>query len=353
MRPRLLTLLVVIVFVGACSSSSSPAPSAGGSVAPASVAPAGSAAASASPAASAAAGGDLSSITGTASCPAGSRPSRERGAHADTVSAFQAAYPNVKVDYQAIAGDYPTVDGHQLRRAQRPGPLLRQRRATRPSGSTRASSSRSTTTSPSRASTPASSSRATSPLQGHGRQDLRPPQGRQHDRDGLQHGRGHDRRPKTLDELVTAATALKGKDGLKAPMCLNPGLDRGLPSSTPRAARSSPTTATTAAIDTDASKAAVQWYLDLFKNGLGHDRQRPGRRLVRRGARQEHVAITFEGGWLDPAHDQHLSRHQVRVGRVPDRLAPASPVTISLHRQLLDRRRLQEQGPGARCCCST
>ena len=31
-----------------------------------------------------------------------------------------------------------------------------------------------------------------------------------------------------MDELVTAAKALKGKSDLKAPMCLNPGLDRGL-----------------------------------------------------------------------------------------------------------------------------
>ena len=34
--------------------------------------------------------------------------------------------------------------------------------------------------------------------------------------------------PTTMDELVTAAKALKGTDDLKAPMCLNPGLDRGL-----------------------------------------------------------------------------------------------------------------------------
>ena len=34
--------------------------------------------------------------------------------------------------------------------------------------------------------------------------------------------------PKTMDELVTAATALKGTGKLQAPLCLNPGLDRGL-----------------------------------------------------------------------------------------------------------------------------
>ena len=34
--------------------------------------------------------------------------------------------------------------------------------------------------------------------------------------------------PKTMDELVTLAKSLKGKDGLKAPLCLSSGLDRGL-----------------------------------------------------------------------------------------------------------------------------
>ena len=79
------------------------------------------------------------------------------------------------------------------------------------------------------ASTPASSSTATSTLQGQGRQDLRLPEGRQH----------HRAWPTTRD-LVTAAArrrwtswsrpaeALKGTDGLTAPICLNPGLDRGL-----------------------------------------------------------------------------------------------------------------------------
>ena len=34
--------------------------------------------------------------------------------------------------------------------------------------------------------------------------------------------------PKTLDDLTPWATDIKGKAGSKAPLCLNPGLDRGL-----------------------------------------------------------------------------------------------------------------------------
>ena len=52
-------------------------------------------------------------------------------------------------------------------------------------------------------------------------------------------------------------------------MCLNPGLDRGLAFLYAQGGSLLTEDGTAAAIDTDASKAAVQWYLDLFKNGLG------------------------------------------------------------------------------------
>ena len=65
-------------------------------------------------------------------------------------------------------------------------------------------------------------------------------------------------------------------------MCLNPGLDRGLAFLyaqggsllTEDGTRVRPSTR-------EASTAAVQWYLDLFKNGLGMTASRHGRRLVR------------------------------------------------------------------------
>src|SRR5690242_13312612 len=108
MRPRFLTLLVLVLFVAACSSSSSPAPSAGGSVAPASVAPAGSAEASGSPGASAASDWGQS-ISGSAVL-SGWRSSPEEGeALTQTLLGFPAVYPKIQVDYQPIAGDYRTV----------------------------------------------------------------------------------------------------------------------------------------------------------------------------------------------------------------------------------------------------
>ena len=58
-------------------------------------------------------------------------------------------------------------------------------------------------------------------LQGRRRQDLRPAQGRQHDRDGLQqghaHGAGVRAAPTTWEELTAAVDKLKGTEGLDAP----------------------------------------------------------------------------------------------------------------------------------------
>ena len=72
-----------------------------------------------------------------------------------------------------------------------------------------------------------------------------------------------------MEELVTAAKALKGKTDLKAPICLNPGLDRGLAFIYAQGGELLNADGTASAIDTDASKAAVQWYIDLFKDGIG------------------------------------------------------------------------------------
>jgi len=75
--------------------------------------------------------------------------------------------------------------------------------------------------------------------------------------------------PTSMDDLVSQAQALKGTSDLGAPICLNPGLDRGLAFLYAQGGELLTEDGSASAIDTDASKAAVQWYLDLFKNGLG------------------------------------------------------------------------------------
>ena len=120
-------------------------------------------------------------------------------------------------------------------------------------------------------------------------------------------------------------------------------------SSTPRAAQLLTADGTASAIDTDASTAAVQWYLDLFKDGLGMTAAtRAG--WCGEALGKEQVADHLRRRLARPVHDQHLSRTSSTRGRRCRPARRASPVTISFTGQLLDRRRLGEQGPGVRRC---
>lgn len=106
--------------------------------------------------------------------------------------------------------------------------------------------------------------------------------------------------PTTMDELVTAATALMGTGKLQAPMCLNPGLDRGLAFLYAQGGELLNADNSASAIGDAASAAAVQWYLDLFKNGLAKTASDMGDGWCGEALGKGDVAIAFEGGWLDP-----------------------------------------------------
>lgn len=102
--------------------------------------------------------------------------------------------------------------------------------------------------------------------------------------------------PKTMDELVTMATSLKGTNNLTAPMCLSTGLDRGLAFLYAQGGSLLTADNKAEAIDTDASKTAVQWYMDLFKNELGAPP--PSGSWCGEQLGKKNVAFAFEGGWL-------------------------------------------------------
>ena len=106
--------------------------------------------------------------------------------------------------------------------------------------------------------------------------------------------------PATFDELVTAAQGLKGQGSLKAPMCLNAGLDRGLAFIYLEGGSLLTPDGTAAAIDSPESVAAVQKYLDLFKDGLGDTAANMGDDWCGKSLGTGNAAIAFEGGWLDP-----------------------------------------------------
>ena len=222
------------ILVSACGSSGTPVPASAAAspsaAAPASAAASASAAAPASAAASpSAAGFDVNSISGPVVLSGWQSSPAEGNALTQALLSFQATYPNVKVDYEPIAGDYPTVMAAEVRRARRAGPLLRQRGlrpgVDRPERSCSArrlhlqvglrherSSSPGTPTS-SRAPTgrPTASPRTATPSRWPTTRTWFPP------------------RPRRWTTLVTLAhRASRARDGLKAPLCLNPSLDRGL-----------------------------------------------------------------------------------------------------------------------------
>ena len=298
MRPKALTLAVatVLLFAACTNSSTSPSPS-GGASSPAASGPAGSAA----PSGSAAAGGwDPAAISGTAIL-SGWRSSPEEGeALTQTLLGFPAVYPNIAVDYQPIAGDYRTVMITKISSHEVPdlfyvnaeyAPEWMDQGFLEPLDDYIAKSGMDTSK---------FFDGYASIFKG---------------KDGKTYGLAKDGNtiamaynsdlvtaaPTTMEELVTAAKALKGKGDLKAPLCLNPGLDRGLAFIYAQGGELLTADGTASAIDTDASKAAVQWYLDLFKDGIGMTAADLGSGWCGEALGKKQVAMTFEGGWLDPA----------------------------------------------------
>jgi multiple sugar transport system substrate-binding protein len=134
--------------------------------------------------------------------------------------------------------------------------------------------------------------------------------------------------PTTLDELLTTAQGLVGTEGLSAPLCLNPGLDRGLAFLYAQGGELLTEDGTASAIDTEASTAAVQWYLDLFKDGLGKTASDMGAGWCGDALGQGLAAITFEGGWLDPAMTSTYPDTAYAWAPFPTG-SSGSPVTIS------------------------
>ncbi len=134
--------------------------------------------------------------------------------------------------------------------------------------------------------------------------------------------------PKSMDGLIALAKTLKGTNGLKAPICLNAGLDRGLAFVYANGGSLLSADGKSSAIETDASKKAVQWYLDLFKDGLGMTASDLGAGWCGEAIGKKSAAIIFEGGWLDPYMKDTFPDVTYGWDQVPTG-SSGSPVTIS------------------------
>jgi multiple sugar transport system substrate-binding protein len=334
MRRTVLALGASIVMVaGACTSGSggTAAPSVGGG---ASAAPGGSSEASsgagagASTAAGGSAGASLDlSVSGTAKLSGWQSSDAENKALQDTITAFQAADPNIKVDYKSITGDYPTVMATNFASKNVPDLFYVDASFGQPWADQGFLQPLDDYIAKSGFDTSAFFPGYIAPFKGSDGKIYGLP------KDGNTIGMAYNSAdvqtpPKTLDELVTAATALKGKDGLKAPMCLNPGLDRGLTFVYAQGGSIVSDDGTKNMVDTPETKAAVQWYLDLFKNGIGMTASDMGDDWCGTSLGKKHAAITFEGGWLDPAMTSTYPDVKYNWAQVPTG-SSGNPVTIS------------------------
>lgn len=135
--------------------------------------------------------------------------------------------------------------------------------------------------------------------------------------------------PTTLDELVTAADALKGTGTLKAPICINPGLDRGLAFIYAQGGSLLNADNTASAIDTPESKAAVQWYLDLVKNGQAMTATQMGDGWCGEALGKGDAAMVFEGGWLVGAMKNDFPDTKWALAEMPAGSAGKATITYT------------------------
>ena len=320
MRRTWMVLTVVLsLLTVACSSGAVSSPTVGQSAAP----PAGSA----SPGASTAGGYDPRTVSGTAVLSGWKSSADEGEALTKALLGFPAYNPNVQIDYQPIAGDYRTVMITKISSKEVPdlfyvnaeyAPEWIAQGFLEPLDDYIAKSGFDTSQ---------FYEGYASTFKG---------------KDGKTYGLPKDGNtiamaynsdivtsaPKTMDELVAAATALKGKSGLKAPICLNPGLDRGLAFLYAQGGELLTADGSASAIDTAASKAAVQWYLDLFKSGLGMTAADLGSGWCGEALGKKQVAIAFEGGWVDPYMASTFPDVKYTWGEMPTG-SSGKPVTIS------------------------
>ena len=220
-RTLLALVSVMSILVAACGpTGTTTAPSAAGSVAP-------PASGGASPGESAATGWDPAAISGTAILSGWKSSADEGEALTQALLGFNPKYPNITIDYQPIAGDYRTVMITKISSGEVPdlfyvnadyaGEWIDQGFLEPLDDYISKSGFDTSQFFPGYASI----------FKG---------------KDGKTYGFPKDGNtiamaynsdivtapPKTMDELVTQAEALKGKNDLTAPLCLNPGLDRGL-----------------------------------------------------------------------------------------------------------------------------
>ena len=266
---------------------------------------------------------------------------------------FKAKYPNIKVEFEPIAGDYPAAMAAKFSSGELPD-LFYVDSSVAPDWIDQGVLQELDTRWPQsrlrhEPVLPGLSRR----VQGPRRQDLRLPEGRQHARDGLQHRHARPRPastpPTDWDELKAAADEAQDPGDQKA-FCLSATASTGRSrSSTRTAARSSATTRPDTRRLARDHRRRIKTYLGFFKSGQGARAGDLGDDWCGKALGEKQVAIIFEGGWLDPYMKENYPDVKYAWAEMPMGTREGD---ARLHRELLDRCRLARTRtrPG---CCST
>ena len=118
--------------------------------------------------------------------------------------------------------------------------------------------------------------------------------------------------PTNWEELAAAAEALTTGD--QKAFCLNHSLDRALAFVYQNGGSLLSEDKTQNTVDSPETADALQTYLGFFANDQGARAGDLGDDWCGKALGEEQVAIIFEGGWLDPYMAQQLSRRELRVG---------------------------------------
>jgi multiple sugar transport system substrate-binding protein len=132
--------------------------------------------------------------------------------------------------------------------------------------------------------------------------------------------------PTTTDELVAAAQALQDVEGVEAPMCFAAewqragafvhGFGGGLVDDAGQ-----PT------LDSQETRDGLQWYLDQYHNGLAARASDIGAGWCGEAFGREQVAIAFEGNWIGPFMESTYPDVDYTVSAIP--AGPAGQATLS------------------------
>ena len=284
-----------ILLFSACSTGSGGSPSPGGSTASPGGSPAGS------PAESAGTGFDPSSVSGTVILSGWQASGEEGTALQKTLDGFEAKYPNITLNYQPIATDYPTAMAAKFS-AQEPPDLFYVDSSVAPDWIDQGVLQELDTMAAERGFD-------TSQFYEGYLNAFKGTDGKTYGypKDGNTLAMAYNvdmlaaagvEPPTNWEELTAAATKLTA--GGKKAFCLNHSLDRALAFIYQNGGSLLSEDKTQNTVDSPEVRDALTTYLGFFKNGQGARAGDLGDDWCGKALGEEQVAIIFEGGWVDP-----------------------------------------------------